>query len=141
MNTNSAADKLMGLADKIVALEGGKVAETGSPATLLASNGYINHLGLKLTDAAIEEKTQHATHDDSTDEESRSSEDLIEEPDAAVDDARRKTGDASVYRYYFESSGWIIMTLFGLSMALWIFFSEFPSTFLHTAYPQAPQLN
>lgn len=141
MNANSAVDKLMGLADKIVALEGGRVVETGSPATLLESNGYINHLGLELTDAAIDEKTLHATHDDSTDEESRLSEDLIEEADATIDDARRKTGDASVYKYYFESSGWTTMSLFGLSLVLWIFFSEFPSTFLHTAYPQAPQLN
>lgn len=122
--------KLMGLADKIVALEGGKVAETGSPVTLLESNGYISHLGLELNDTAIDEKTLHATHNDSTDEESRLSEDLIEEPDAAVDDARRKTGDASVYKYYFESSGWTTISLFGLSLVLWIFFSEFPTIWL-----------
>ncbi|KAF7542600.1 hypothetical protein G7Z17_g11429 [Cylindrodendrum hubeiense] len=122
--------KLMALADKIIALEGGKVVEVGSPAVLLTSNGYINHLGITLNDEAVEEKTQHMTHNDSTDEESRVSEELMEEPDAIAEDARRKTGDPLVYKYYFESSGWFIVGLFVLTLALWVFCLEFPTIWL-----------
>jgi ATP-binding cassette subfamily C (CFTR/MRP) protein 1 len=118
--------KLMSFADTIVALEDGAIAQTGSPEVLLANEGYVSQLGLALRDehtrntrvsqvetTSIEASTSTPTTPDDIDE---------------ILDTRRKSGDWSVYRYYFSSSGHWVLAMFLITMALWIFCTEFSST-------------
>lgn len=53
-------------------------------------------------------------------------------PDDAefLGDTRRKNGELSVYTYYLKSSGYAAVALYAVSMALWIFCTEFSSKYL-----------
>ncbi|KAK9802300.1 putative ABC transporter [Seiridium cardinale] len=122
--------KLMTMADTIIALESGKIVETGSPQTLLSTGGYVTNLGLALQDP--EETTDHIdiTRTETTALETIPSTSLILEDDENAPDARRKNGDWSVYNYYFASSGHMIIILFLIGIAVWVFCSEFPTVWL-----------
>ena len=123
--------KLMSLANTIVALEDGKIAQTGSPEALLANEGYVAKLGLVLRDEELSE--EHAENTGISRVESTLAESFITAPATPDDtndipDVRRKSGDWSVYGYYFSSSGRWVVAMFLISMAVWIFCTEFAST-------------
>ncbi|KAK9416311.1 putative ABC transporter [Seiridium unicorne] len=122
--------KLMTMADTIIALESGKIVETGSPQTLLSMGGYVANLGLALPDP--EETTDHIdiTRIETTVLETIPSVSLILEDDEKAPDSRRKNGDWSVYNYYFASSGHMVIILFLIGIAVWVFCSEFPTVWL-----------
>ncbi|KAK6074134.1 ABC transporter [Seiridium cupressi] len=122
--------KLMTMVDTIIALGSGKVVETGSPQTLLSKGGYVANLGLALPDP--EETTDHIdiTRIETTVLETIPSVSLILEDDEKAPDSRRKNGDWSVYNYYFASSGHMVIILFLIGIAVWVFCSEFPTVWL-----------
>jgi len=120
----------MSFADTIVALEDGRIAEVGSPQALLAREGYVAKLGFALRD---EELIRAHTEDTAISRvESNVAESFMSVPRSTGEannalDARRKKGDWSVYSYYFASSGYPTITMFLLSMAVWVFCTEFGS--------------
>ena len=120
----------MSLADMIIALEGGKIVESGSPAALLQSKGYIGRLKLELP--SLDNIVELNMYDQDP-ELSRETSDKNEftgttkETAALLSDVRRKNGDISVYKYYLNSAGYISVGLFGLALITWIFFTEFSS--------------
>lgn len=121
----------MTLADTIVALEDGRIVQNGSPEALLANEGYVAKLGLVLRDEASSE--EHAEENEISKVESTSAESFNTAPATPDDtndvpDTMRKSGDWSVYGYYFSSSGNWVVAMFVISMAIWIFCTEFAST-------------
>jgi len=121
----------MRLADTIVALEDGRIAQTGSPEVLLANEGYVAKLGLVLQ--GEESSEEHAENTGISGVESTVPEALVSAPAKPDDtndipDTKRKSGDWSVYGYYFSSSGRWVVAIFLFSMAVWIFCTEFAST-------------
>ncbi|KAF3012558.1 hypothetical protein E8E14_000617 [Neopestalotiopsis sp. 37M] len=124
--------KLLGFADTIFAIVDGRISETGNLQTLLANEGYVSKLGLKLR------------HETSSEEQAEDAEILQQEhnvissteplPSTAVTDkafeASRKNGDWSVYRYYIASSGYKVTMMFLISMATWVFCTEFATIWL-----------
>ena len=127
LDANSDLDKMMALADTIIAVEGGAVVGTGSPADLLGIDGHVGNVGLDLRDEVPEGMNWDVISTGSTGQEPRMPEESIEETLTSPDDARRKSGDPAVYKYYFASSGWMIVFLFVTCLVLWIFCTEFPS--------------
>lgn len=131
LTTCLSIDKLMSFADTIVALEDGRIAEVGSPQTLLAYEGYAAKLGLTLRDG--DPIREHDNDTEISRIESAAAESFISVPRTLIDevndtlDSGRKKGDWSVYRYYFASSGYTIIIVFLMSMAVWIFCTEFAS--------------
>jgi len=120
----------MSFADTIVALEDGRIAQIGSPQALLAYEGYVAKLGLALRDEDLIK--EHAEDTEISRIESTVAESFISVPRTTDEanntpDARRKNGDWSVYSYYFASSGYTIVIMFLISMAVWIFCTEFAS--------------
>lgn len=120
----------MSFADTIVALEDGRIAQIGSPQTLLAYEGYVAKLGLALRDEDLIK--EHAEDTEISRIESTVAESFISVPRTTDEanntpDASRKNGDWSVYGYYFASSGYTIVIMFLISMAVWIFCTEFAS--------------
>ena len=120
----------MSFADTIVALEDGRISQTGSPQALLADGGYVAKLDLALRDEGFIKG--HAEDTEISRIGSTVAESLILVPrtiDEAnnTPDARRKNGDWSVYSYYFASSGYTIIIMFLISMAVWVFCSSFAS--------------
>lgn len=119
----------MGLADKLVALDDGKIVEIGRPEVLLSNGGYVAKLGLELADEdEVEPEPKiEAMRIESVVTEPRLSTDLTEEANSAAADARRKNGDLSVYKYYVSSSGKLLVFSFIFGMAIWLFLTEFSS--------------
>lgn len=120
----------MSFADTIVALEDGRIAQIGSPHALLAYEGYVAKLGLALRDEDLIK--EHAEDTEISRIESTVVESFISMPRTTDEanntpDARRKNGDWSVYSYYLTSSGYTIVIVFLISMAIWIFCTEFAS--------------
>ncbi|KAJ0162521.1 Canalicular multispecific organic anion transporter 2 [Colletotrichum tanaceti] len=124
--------ELMAVADFIVCLDDGRVQELGSPAVLVRGQGYTSRLGLKLSsDGAVEEaqesddsvtsieQTATPTHEG----ESRQ----VQKPHT---DIRRKNGEKAVYGYYLKNAGWKAVTLYSMSVVMWIFFSEFSTVWV-----------
>ncbi|KAH7359713.1 multidrug resistance-associated protein [Pyrenochaeta sp. MPI-SDFR-AT-0127] len=125
--------KLMSFADTIVTLENGRIAQTGSPQALLACEGCISKPGLDL-------RHQDAANKNVEDTEISREESTVAEPVAlaqhpidetiSAPDTSRQNGDWSIYNYYFSSSGYTIFIIFLVSMAAWIFCTEFPTIWL-----------
>ncbi|KAH8682050.1 ABC transporter [Xylariales sp. PMI_506] len=126
--------KLMGMADSILVLANGRIIEAGAPQTLMANDGYVATLGLKLSDDELEAEpkeqdglSQTISRIETAIEESMAAQvaDLKEE-----DDLTRKSGNFGVYKYYFDSAGLMLVILFVACIATWIFCSEFPTVWL-----------
>lgn len=99
------------LADLIVVLAGLKVDEQGTWEDLRSSTGYVSKLQVKESDpnaaqkAAVEKaSTVPGTTPPSKDE---------------MLDLSRRTGDFSVYLYYFQSVGYLLLTMFVLCCMLY----------------------
>ncbi|KAH8195528.1 hypothetical protein TruAng_010313 [Truncatella angustata] len=136
--------KLMTQGDTIIALEDGKIAESGTPQALLSSDGYVAKLDLKMREEEEEEKEENEpqqeeepnsdkialTHVQSTAAESITSVAVTPAKDKDTPDATRKKGNWSVYTYYFRSSGYLIVALYAGGMFIWDFFTEFPTVWL-----------
>lgn len=120
----------MALADRIVVLEGGAVTETGSPATLLASGGYINNLGLKLFPAGENAEESRRNQDALLPSEtSHASKERGKETQKAPTDLRRQKGDIGVYKYYISSAGYGVVGVYMGFVTLWEFCTNFSSEF------------
>ncbi|KAK7753241.1 hypothetical protein SLS62_004760 [Diatrype stigma] len=128
--------KLMSLADTIVALEGGRIAEVGSPQELLSYGGYPANSN--LTPRNEGPSREHAEETEICRVESTVAESIVSVPHTIDDatngandalDTRRKNGDWSVYSYYFSSSGYMMLFMFLVSMTVWVFCTEFATGF------------
>lgn len=120
----------MGFADTIVALENGRIVEVGNSQQQLSSEGYFAKLGLTIPGEEI--ITEHSEDTNISRVESNIADSLLSVSNATdmarnTLDAKRKNGDWSVYSYYLASSGYKTIALFVLSMAAWIFCTEFGS--------------
>ena len=108
-------------ADKIVVLgQGGIVKEQGSFDELNSGNGFVQSLVLGNGTLAPREETVTSPEKPETLEATRKS---IARND---EDLNRRTGDLSIYKYYFKSIGWRHGFFYlGLSTCF-IFFYKFP---------------
>ncbi|KAJ5201107.1 hypothetical protein N7449_005910 [Penicillium cf. viridicatum] len=119
-------------ADHIIALGNGTIIEQGSFDKLMASQGYVQRLGLKGSsdDAASTEKTtSNKTPQESKPEilHTTMTNTSSTAPDAGTS---RQIGDKTVYKHYFKSMGWILA---GCSLAFGVlfgFFTNFPTVWL-----------
>lgn len=116
----------MSLADVLIVLENGKVTEYGSPQTLMQKNGYIYRLGLDLGDRGGMDVMPEITNVELEELTSITSNEKEGPEDDLENDLRRKNGDASVYKYYLTSAGYLVALVFFLAMMSWAFFTEFP---------------
>lgn len=117
----------MAMAEGIIAFAEGRIVETGSPADLLKTDGYVKQLNL---DVDTSDTTERRRRTEAAPKEQRALRESLgqsEAAESAVQDSRRKQGGALVYKYYFKSSGYIIVSWAVLFMTAWVFCSEFPS--------------
>jgi ATP-binding cassette subfamily C (CFTR/MRP) protein 1 len=118
----------MACVDTIIVLEDGKIADIGSPEHLLKSKGYLERIGLTLSNYDIIQEIPDAEHSEFTRGASYVSVDVTKETiESNTKDVTRKNGDMSIYEYYFASSGHTAVGVYILSTVLWMFFTEFPS--------------
>jgi ATP-binding cassette, subfamily C (CFTR/MRP), member 1 len=120
----------MSFADTVITLEDGRIAQIGSPQALLASDGYLKKFRLAFGDE--DRITENIEYTELPEIERAVNGSIPSVPSVTDEvtetfDARRKHGDWSVYRYYFSTSGYAIIIVFFISMAVWIFCTEFSS--------------
>ncbi|CAI7583074.1 unnamed protein product [Penicillium crustosum] len=119
-------------ADHIIALGNGTIIEQGSFDKLMASQGYVQSLGLKGTSdnaASAEKATSNKTPQESKPEMLHPA--MTNTSSTAQDaDISRQIGDKTVYKHYFKSMGWILAG-FSLIFAICFgFFTNFPTVWL-----------
>lgn len=120
----------MAFADIVIALEDGRIREVGSPEVLLANKEHISRLGLpERYESLVIKAAENLQISKIQSMAAESIASVTESTNEANDsqDAKRKNGDWSVYSYYFSSSRYLTIILFLLSMAAWIFCTEFTS--------------
>ncbi|KGO71820.1 ABC transporter, integral membrane type 1 [Penicillium italicum] len=120
MATNSAHHLLY--ADNVIALdENGRIIQHGSYSDLISSGGHIR----TLSDGVYTVNTSRAP-DVVLDDETLRELNL----DYQDTDTRRRTGDWTVYRFYFQNIGWPLLSVFFASCVLFILGLSFPQIWL-----------
>jgi hypothetical protein len=117
---DSIVGKIIALADNVIALKDGEIVDTGKPQDLLAGDGYVSKLGMKMpSEIQAGELWEN--------EESKPPVERTKEKTSTSIDQQRKKGELSVYMFYFANSGYFF--LFGnlLSIVAWMFLTEFSS--------------
>ncbi|CRL21608.1 Cyclic peptide transporter [Penicillium camemberti] len=119
-------------ADHIIALGNGTIIEQGSFDELMASQGYVQRLGLKGSSdnaASAEKTTSNKNPQESKPEmlHPTMSNTSSTAPDA---DTSRQIGDKTVYKHYFKSMGWILAGCSLIFAVLFGFFTNFPTVWL-----------
>jgi ATP-binding cassette, subfamily C (CFTR/MRP), member 1 len=111
-------------ADHIIVLgDDGSVTEQGSYSELSTAGGYLESL-------QTEEKITSSTNlaEDTLDADTRSTAPLVPK---ANDDSRR-TGDLTIYKYYFDTIGWLSWGIFVFLSSAFVFALIFPRTYTPT---------
>jgi ABC-type multidrug transport system fused ATPase/permease subunit len=119
------------VADHIIALEDGTVVEQGSFRDLMSLQGYVQRMGLKSS--SDDDISPERTTSEKSEKEPRTqslptttANASSRAPVADADDLRQ-TGDRTVYEHYFKSMGIFLVVWSFLFVALWGFFSSFPT--------------
>ncbi|KAH8697489.1 P-loop containing nucleoside triphosphate hydrolase protein [Talaromyces proteolyticus] len=120
-------------ADHIIALGNGTVFEQGSFEQLMASQGYVQSLGLSgfsdsdtasektISSQKIAQESNPLQLDTATTNNSSRTQNL---------DTSRQVGDKTVYKHYFKSMGLFLAACSFFFAALWGFFTNFPTIWL-----------
>ena len=116
----------LGYADHIIALsKGGSIAEQGTLSQLEAAGGYVAMLETKQLGESDQEKDSYAEHDANTDTALPELGAEATDIGAAEEDLNRRSGDLSLYAYYFGSVHWSstvlwssLFVLFGVASKL-----------------------
>ncbi|KAJ6082006.1 hypothetical protein N7499_006880 [Penicillium canescens] len=120
MATNSAHH--LAYADNIIALdENGRLLEHGSYSELVSTDGYVSTLSgtshtastTRAPDIVLNDETLQGLN-----------------LDESKEDSSRRTGDLTVYRYYFENIGWPLLSLLLICCALFVLGLSFPQIWL-----------
>jgi ATP-binding cassette subfamily C (CFTR/MRP) protein 1 len=109
-------------ADNIIALDAnGRVIEQGSYQHLMNTNGYVS----TISESSQLPNTTRAP-DFVLDDETIQGLNIEEEQ---TEDMSRRTGDLTVYSFYFQNIGWPLLTLFLICCVLFISSLSFPREF------------
>ncbi|OQE34785.1 hypothetical protein PENCOP_c015G05261 [Penicillium coprophilum] len=118
-------------ADHVIALDNGTIVEQGTFPTLIASQGYVERLGLKGSSdsaAPIEQTNSEKRAQKLKPQILRTT--ITNVSSSATDtetDASRQVGDKTVYKHYFRSMGLFLATCSLFLSVLWGFFTNFPT--------------
>ncbi|KAF6832441.1 hypothetical protein CPLU01_06124 [Colletotrichum plurivorum] len=113
-------------ADYVIALEGtGKIACHGTFDELNKQSGYVNKFGLV---AKEDEINQEATGDDGKAGFEPAKKNKASE--SSVDEDTQRLGDRSVYKYYFQATGYRSVAVFVILQIIWVFLTKFPEIWL-----------
>ncbi|KDN69811.1 putative ABC transporter [Colletotrichum sublineola] len=123
--------KIMAMADVIVSLCDGRIQEFGKPAALMQGQGYTSKLGLKLSSDGVAEELHESDDSVAPVEETATPTDEKHQEQKRHSDLRRKNGEKAVYEYYLQNAGWKAVTLYSVSVVIWIFFSEFSTVWVN----------
>ncbi|KAJ8130651.1 hypothetical protein O1611_g2976 [Lasiodiplodia mahajangana] len=124
--------KHLPVADYIIALGDGAITEQGTFDELMARDGYIRRLGLRIGSESDTSSDLPPSKRDDAEIEAEEPHRMptgveLEEEDKGN---LRQIGDTTVYRHYFKSMGIFVAALSLFFSALWGFFRNFPTVWL-----------
>ncbi|KAF3810805.1 ABC transporter FUM19 [Colletotrichum gloeosporioides] len=123
--------RIMGLADSIISLDGGRVQEIGSPMDLVQGQGYVSKLGLMLSPNEDVANDSSSSVEPEVSEKHQGETSEMENPrEQKHTDVRRKNGEKAVYLYYLKSAGWKAIVMYTAAVTSWAFFSEFSTVWI-----------
>ena len=117
--------KRLPYSDHIIVIdEKGHISEQGSFDKLASTGGYVSsfHLGLPDWKFTPDERSYHVPSVDDKEK-------VIQTDDDLEAEANRATGDFTIYKYYFDSVGWVGIIIFLVSISGFVFCISFPSKF------------
>jgi ATP-binding cassette, subfamily C (CFTR/MRP), member 1 len=117
--------------DTIITIEDGKIAECGSLASLLETDGYVSRLEGPLSRREDVTEQLGTVASMITPDGTEIPKEADKERGQSLVDIRRKNGDFSVYKYYLDSSGNTAVAFYVVFIASWIIFTEFPGKAAH----------
>ncbi|KAF4885361.1 ABC transporter atnG [Colletotrichum fructicola] len=124
-------NRIMGLADIIISLDGGRVQEVGNPMDLVQAQGYVSKLGLMLSPDEDVANDSASSVDPEVSEKHQGETSEMENPrEQKHTDIRRKNGEKAVYLYYLKSAGWKAIVMYTAAVTSWSFFSEFSTVWV-----------
>uniref|UniRef100_A0A093VGM0 Canalicular multispecific organic anion transporter 2 n=1 Tax=Talaromyces marneffei PM1 TaxID=1077442 RepID=A0A093VGM0_TALMA len=102
--------------------ENGTISEQGHFDTLAATGAYVSsfHLGQPDWNFTPDERSYHVPS-------INENEKVIQTDDDLEAEANRATGDFAIYRYYFDSVGWVGIVIFLVCISGFVFCISFPS--------------
>ncbi|PGH27295.1 hypothetical protein AJ80_01005 [Polytolypa hystricis UAMH7299] len=113
-------------ADNIIVLhEDGTITQRGDFSTLRFGNGYVKEL---FTEAGTDTPSSGAASISNEHAELQSTQ--APAPKPHVIDINRQTGDATVYKYYFNSVGLLRTVIFAILASLYVLLGRLPQIFL-----------
>ncbi|KAL0933172.1 ABC multidrug transporter [Colletotrichum truncatum] len=114
-------------ADTIIALEDGKIIETGTFEDCRKADGFVRSLTTREAYSIDgEDEPKDLDVEASNELPAREKTKVTAEPE----DMRRQLGDWSVYSYFFGSIGAIFLAIMLFLQIIWAFFSTFPTVWL-----------
>lgn len=104
--------------------EKGNISEQGHFDTLAATGGYVSsfHLGQPDWSFTPDERSYRVPSVEDKEK-------VIQTDDDLEAEANRATGDFAIYRYYFDSVGWVGIIIFLVCISGFVFCISFPSKF------------
>ncbi|KAK2036628.1 ABC transporter [Colletotrichum somersetense] len=122
--------KIMAVADIIISLGDGRIKELGNPAALVQGQGYTSRLGLNLSSDGVVDEVQESDDSVTPVEQTAIPTNENHQEQKRHIDIRRKNGEKAVYEYYLQNAGWKAVTLYSVSVVMWIFCSEFSTVWV-----------
>ena len=130
-NTDFCVEKVLALADTVLALRDGRIVETGGPASesVNKDNTDGSQIGVReivenarnSLDSTLPGEDSEARHEPPA--QARTSQDLIA-------DKARQRGNLTVYSYYIKSAGYKASAIYILFTIAWEFCTYFPTIWL-----------
>lgn len=119
---------VMRRATNLVVMDEGKISACGSVSDLLQTSEYVKSLNMSTRENQSDSDASSPNDADTTSQSTREKASAKKsKADDTMDDLRRKTGDWSVYMYYFSRAGnWTCLTAVLLS-CIWTACQELSS--------------
>lgn len=117
-------------ADQIIVLNNGTVEEQGNFKHLIACQGYVQQLGLKIA-ATIVTSAKEVISEIDTQPPQASPPTTLNIPDLVpLPDKSRQIGNRAVYKHYAKSIGYLLSICSLVCASFWGFFTNFPTVWL-----------
>ena len=120
--------KHLSVADYIIVLGDGTIAEQGVFRELMTSRGYLQRLGLGSSGSEASSGQMASKQDEYETKSQLLLTKTMDIPSLAPDtDKSRQVGDSTVYKHYIQSMGWVTAGLSLFFSILWGFFTNYPT--------------
>lgn len=117
------------MADRIIAMRGGKIAGIDRPAVLLQDENTAERFGVPLDPHrdASEDPPDASVAETAPPGDPQGPPEMEKDGANATADGSRKKADFTIYKYYLANAGYTVVLCYAAAVVVWIFCTEFAS--------------